>query len=353
MKTSPTEPEAAGGTLLLFLDEAGTPGCWLRVADGATTYGVAADGLPAAARTVLASPGEQVALHWLELAEGLTRPQAAAAARLLLADASAEPLARMHVAVGTPERGMTPVALVSAERMSAWLDAAAAAGVDPDALVPSPLLLAPPEQGFVRREAGAVYDYRGPAAAFSLEPDLAVALVAEAPVEEVDEARFEAELAPILAAPPLDLRQGPFARIRRWRVEGRRVRRLGALAIALAVLTLAVQIATILAYTFAADRARAEADALAAEARGAGQSGPGFGAVAAVLFEAVRATPSVELSRLDYRADGSLAATVTMDNEATLAALRARIEASGLAVEPGEQSNAGGRPAADLIVRPA
>ena len=52
---------------------------------------------------MLAVPGERVAIHWLELAEGLAPAQAAAAARLMLADASAEPLADMHVAVGRPE----------------------------------------------------------------------------------------------------------------------------------------------------------------------------------------------------------------------------------------------------------
>ena len=42
----------------------------------------------------LAVPGTEVAIHWLDLAGDLTPAQAAAAARLMLADASAEPLGR-------------------------------------------------------------------------------------------------------------------------------------------------------------------------------------------------------------------------------------------------------------------
>jgi len=40
---------------------------------------------------------------------------------------------------------------------------------------------------------------------------------------------------------------------------------------------------------------------------------PGFGALAPLLFEAVRSTPNLELTRLEYRPDGSLGATVSVD----------------------------------------
>lgn len=339
---------------MVFADETGRLGCWLRLDGDETASGEVAAGLPAAgARTVLVVPGEQVTVHWLALAEGLTVPQAAAAARLMLADATAEPLADMHVAVGRPERGLTPVALAPAASMSTWLAAAAAAALDPDLVTPSPMLLAPPDAGFVRRQVTTVWDYRGPAAAFAIEPDLAEPLVGEAPVETIDEARFAAGLPALLAAPALDLRQGPFARRRRLRLEGRRLRRIAVLAFALALLSLAVEVATILSFTFAADRLEAQAAALAGAPRGGSDARPAFGAAAAILFEAVRATPNVELSRIDYRADGSLDATVLLDHASTFTALQARIEAGGLSVEPGERRSAGGRPAADLTMRPA
>jgi general secretion pathway protein L len=355
MKTSQAEP-ADAATLLVFIDEAGGLGRWLLLGDGGiVARGEGSDGLPdVPARIVLAAPGEQLTLRWLDLAEGLAPAQAAAAARLMLADASAEPLSSLHVAVGRPEEGLTPAAMVPDAKMAQWLAAAEAAGLDPDAIVPGPLLLPVPERGFVQRPRGALSDYRGPAAAFSLEPELAESLVAGAPVETLDESVFEAALVPPVGSPPLDLRQGPFARRRQWRLEGRRLRRVAMLAMALAVLTLAVQVSNILAYTFAADRAQAEADALNARARvGGADAGPGFGATATALFTAVRDTPSVELARIEYRADGSLAATVMLDSPATLDALRTRMEAAGLRVEAGETRTAGGRPAADVTVRPA
>lgn len=349
MKTSATD---ASGTLVLFADAEGALGRWT-LTGAAASSGEAASGLPGGwSRTALAVPGQQVAIHWIELEEGLTDAQAAAAARLKLADASAAPLAGMHVAVGRPERGLTPVAFVPAELMGQWLAAAAAVGADPELVLPSPLLLLPPQEGFVRRDSGEVGDYRGPAAAFAVEPELAAALVDGAAVENVDAQAFAAMLAEALAAPALNLRQGAFARRRQWRVERSRLRRVGLLALALALLSLAVQVAVILSYTFAADRMQAEADSLAAAAPGGEGARPSFAATASVLFDAVRATPNAELSRLDYRPDGSLVATVMMDGPATLAALQSRIGASGLSVEPTEQRTAGGRPAADLIVRP-
>ena len=333
MPTSPTD----AGALLVFADAAGRPGRSLRVDS-------------AAAATILAVPGDQVALHWIDLAPGLTPAQAAAAARLILADASAEPISAMHVAIGPAENGLTPAAIVPAQRMSTWLAEAEAAGLDPDLVMPTPLLLAPPATGFVGRDLGEVGDYRGTAAAFTLEPDLAEALIGDAAVEPIDEARFEAQLGDVLAAPAINLRQGQFARRRQWKVEGGRLRRAAILAIALAVLTLAVQVVTIFSYTFAADRLEAEAASLAVPAANA-DTRLGFGTAAAALFEAVRATPNAELARLEYRPDGSLNATVMMDGPETLAALRARLEASGLAVEAGELRSAGGRPTTDLTVR--
>ncbi len=349
MKTSPTEtfqpdPAGAGETLLVFIGESGAAERWLLIdADMVTMRG---DGAPpvGAGRTILAVPGTQVAIHWLALAGDLAPAQAAAAARLMLAAESAEPLADMHVAVGTAEGGMTPAALVPNLRMAEWL----AGDIDPDAVIPLPLLLARPETGFVRRGP----DHRGPEAAFALEPDLAEALIAGAPVEEVDEARFEEKLAPLLAAPPLNLRQGAFARRRQWRIDRPRLRRITLFAIALALLSLVVQVATILSYTFAADRLEQQVSARSATAAGP-REGPGFAALAAILFDAVRSTPNAELSRLEYRPDASLAATVMADSPATLAALRTRLEASGLAIEAGAVRGAGGRQAVDLMLRPS
>jgi len=338
MPTSSTEPElldTGDAAALVFVGEDGTLGPALAVAGWRGT--------------AIAVPGTQVEIHWLELAADLTQAQAAAAARLMLADASAEPLEQMHVAVGRSEAGLTPAALVPNARMAAWLGS----GLDPDLILPSPMLLPVPGAGFARRNSGETADYRGPGAAFSIEPELAAPLTGDAPIEEIGPAEFEAGLGAILAAPPLNLRQGPFARRRQWKLEAGRTRRLVLLGLALAVLSLLVQIVMILGYTFAADRAEAEMAELSAAAPGRADIRPGFGPTAALFFEAIRATPNVEMTRLEYRPDGSLTASLALDNPATLAAFRGRIEASGLRVEGGEITTSAGRPTTELTVRPS
>jgi general secretion pathway protein L len=302
--------------------------------------------IPAGTRTALAVPGAAVAIHWLELAEGLTQAQAAAAARLMLADASAEGLGDMHVAVGNPEHGLTPVALAPNALMADW-----AAG-DPDVIVPSPLLLPPPDQGLVRRDAGAVPDYRGPAAAFSVEPEIAELLVREAPVRAVDEAEFEAGLVAALSPPVVNLRQGAWARRRQWAVDASSARRVGWLVLVLAALSLVVQLAQIMRYSSAASALEDQAAALGERAPGA-DTRPRFTPLAAILFGAIQAVPNVELGRLEYRPDGTLAATLSGDTPATLQALRRQIETGGLQVQEGTAQPAGARPSAELLLRPS
>lgn len=342
MQTS--SPDPVPPTLLSYAGDG-----WLLLDGGVAVARGGADDiveLPAGARTALAVPGAEVAIHWLDLAEGLTQAQAAAAARLMLADASAEALGDLHVAVGRAERGLTPVALVPNGMMAEW-----AAG-DPDMIVPSPLLLLPPEESLARYDGMAVPDYRGVAAAFSVEPELAALMIGEAPVRAVDETEFEAGLAAALSPPVINLRQGAWARRRQWRVDATGVRRVGWLVLALAVLSLVVLFAQIMRYSSAASRLEDQVAALGTH-NPAANGGPRFTPLAAGLFAAIQAVPNVELSRLDYRADGTLAAIVTGDTPATLQALRRQIETFGLQVQEGAPQPPAGRVSAELLLRPA
>jgi general secretion pathway protein L len=322
MPTSPTDPEAAG-TLLRF-------------ADGGDALLVAT---PGPARTALAVPGTAVAIHWLDLAGDLTQAQAAAAARLMLADASAAPLADMHVAVGRSENGLTAVALAPAAWMQAWV-----AEGDPDLIVPESLLLLPPAEGLARRGL----DHRGLAVSFSAEPELAALVAGDAPVAELDEAAFEAGLPEALAEPVINLRQGAFAKRRVLVIDRGRVRRIALLVAALLLVSLVLQLATIMRYSFDADRLEREAAALGP---GAGPSRPNFDLLGPILFQAVQATPNLQLTRLEYRPDGGLGATVQVDSPATLAAFRARAEAAGAATDGGALQTVGGQQSAEIVLR--
>jgi general secretion pathway protein L len=341
----PTSAATDPAILLTFAGDG-----WLLLDGGVVAVrggpGVVLSQLQEGARTALAVPGAAGTNHWLELAEGLTQAQAAAAARLMLADASAEGLGDMHVAIGNAENGLTPVALAPNASMAAWV-----AG-DPDLIVPTSLLLPPPGEGLVRREAGAVPDYRGQAAAFSVEPEIADLLTGEAALRKVDEAEFEAGLAAALSPPAVNLRQGVWARRRQWKVDASSARRVGWLVLALAVISLVVLLVQTMRYSSAARAIEDETAALGTRAP-AGDNRPGFTPLAAILFTSIQAVPNVELARLEYRPDGTLVVTVTGDTPATLQALRRQIETGGLQVQEGTAQPAGARPSAELLLRPS
>jgi general secretion pathway protein L len=360
--------------LLVFLGRHGGIEGWIRVADGGIARGDGLDGVDPhrAAPVAAVVPGEAVTLRWLDLPAGLSPAQAAGAARLMAAELSAQPVGDLHVAVG-PDRGeggARCVGLVPMETMRSWLDTLGQAGFDAERIVPESLLVPAPAEGFATVDAGPVRLYRGMDEAFAAEPELGELVLAGRSAVAVDPGAFEASLGDSLAQAPLDLRQGPFARRRDWRVAPARARRLAVLAAALLLVSFAVQVAAIARYSFAADSAEAETRRVAAAAlpRSPGFSDPqaalsarlaelrgggaGFGATAAALFEAVRATPNIELSALAFAADGSLRATVQADSPAAIEALRQRVEAGGFAADSGAPRSGGGRRVAELMVRP-
>ena len=342
----------------MFADAGGAPAGWRLLSAGAVVgRGDAVAELPEArpwVRIVLAVPGTDVTLHWIELAEGLTPVQAAAAARLQLAEDTPDPLGALHVAAGRTENGRTAVALVPAVRMDEWIAAARATGLEPDVMLPSPLLLQAPGEGLVRWQASErVPDYRGVAQAFSVEDDLAALIVGDAPVRDIDESAREAGLAPVLADPPLNLRQGAFARRREWVVDRGAIRRLALLAGTLLLLSLALQLVIISRTTFAADRVEQEAIELRRALGSGGQAAQpaSHAAAVAALFEAIRETPSAQLTQLAYQPGGVVVAGVTADSQATLDGLRARIEARGLQAQGGLPVSAGARFSSQLTIR--
>jgi general secretion pathway protein L len=361
--------------LLLFLGRAGGIEGWLRLAAGdVVARGAGLDGSDAhrPAPVVAVAPGDEVSLRWLDLPAGLSPAQAAGAARLMAAEYSAQPIDQLHVAVGgeSADGAGRCVGLVPLDTMRAWLAGLEEAGFDAGRLIPETLLLPAPAEGFATWDAGPLRLYRARDEAFVAEPELGELLVAGRSAVALGDGAFEAGLAEALEQAPLDLRQGPFARRRDWRVAPARARRLAVLAAALLLVSLAVQVAAIARYNFAADEAEAELGRVAAAAlpRSSGVTNPeaeltrrlaelrgggaGFGATVGALFEAVKATPNVELTALAFAPDGTLRATAQADAPAAIEALRQRVEASGFAAEAGPPRSGGGRRVADLIVRP-
>lgn len=366
---------SGGGYLLLFLDDAAPR--WLRLKDGSVTAsGTDGDPPPAMTgdgereRVVAVVPAAEVVLHWVELPR-LAPAQALAAARLVAADASAEPIERLHVAIEAPgvDGAARAMAVTSADRMTTWLDRCAAMGRDPDHIVPESLLIAQPDVGIRLLSRSGLHILRGREIAFAAEPDLAAIMTADSDVELIDDIAFEAGLSAMVATRPLDLRQGAFAKRRRWRIDWRLVRRLALLVAGILAVTLLIQLALILRYSFAADRLEREIEVAARRAlpraatianapvqlserlaalRG---GGAGFAATAAAAFAAVRDTPNVDLGSLRFDRDGTLQIAVLASSPVDIAALQQRLTAAGFVVAAGAAQPSGGRQMADLTVR--
>lgn len=285
---------------------------WQRL-DGARTI-AAGDGWPQpdpATPLVLAVPGEAVALHWLDLPD-LAPAQAAAAARLALADRLAE--ADPHMAVA-PGSGPRPVAVVARAQMAAWLAEAARAGWTPVALIPDPLLLPAPASGWAVHGDGTRTLARRHDAAFAAEADLAAAIIGDA---------ASTPARPGLPDPlPLNLLVGDHAPASRWRADPGQVRRLAWLAAAIAGLWLAGDGVALLRARSAAATADAQVQALApaatdadaalaavkAQARARGAAG-GLAALSGPVVQALASQPGASLASLSYTPAGGIVAGV-------------------------------------------
>lgn len=356
-------------TTVLFLPgDAEDPWRWLRVEDGRVT--ARGEGLPDPGDAVTAiPPADAVTLHWAELPDR-SPAQATAAARLLVSEASAS-TADLHVAVGRePEMAERPIGVVAADSVRRWLGALATVGIDPVALVPAPLLLPRPAEGYVRAELENGGVVRGQSAGFADEARLTELVIGDAPAETLPRDAVEAAIAVAVAAPALDLRQGMFARRRRRAIDWVLVRRLAVLAGLILAATVLIDLVRLARYTIDAGRAEAETERIARASLPRGSPadgdaerllaeriarlrGPGLGftRTAAVVFAAVRDAGGSEVTRLTFEPGGSLQVGLTTDGEAKANAIKQTLEAGGLEVEASPFAAAGSRLTGEMTVR--
>ncbi|WP_010186817.1 type II secretion system protein GspL [Sphingomonas sp. PAMC 26605] len=361
-------------TLVLFLPAHDLPWRWLRIAGDAVT--ARGEGFPRLAADspvphVAVAPADAVTLHWAELPDR-SFAQSVTAARLLAADASASPIGELHVAVGREgtlvER---PIGVVAALQMRAWLDLLAENGVDPDALLPAPLLLPRPESGYLRADLGGEGVVRGVTSGFADEARLTKLVTGGVAPVVLPRDAFETAIVAAVAAPALDLRQGMFARKRRRGVDWALVRRLGWLSAAIVAVTLLITVVQLIKYATAADDLERRADLLARSGLARGEAvsdadrqltarldrlrggGLGFSRTAAAVFAAIRATPGSEARTLGFEPDGSLRVGIGVQNEGQILDLQRRLAASGFAATPqGQFQTINGRLSGDLMVKP-
>ena len=330
---------------------------------------------PDAARRVLAiAPAPAVTLHWLAMPD-LSARQARVAAQIKVADEAAARPDELHVVAGEHRGGDGAIAVAVVDRavMADWLDWCARHRIDPDVIVPAPLLLAQPAGGTVSRAdlAGATV-LRGEDAGWQSDPTVDALLIGDDTVVDVDPAELDQAIAAAFAQPPLDLRVGPFAKRRRG-VDRALVVRVLSILVACGVLELLIALVTIGRLSMAADSLDAEALALARPAlsrsgaasvpadrlvatlddelarRGGGPNS--FTVPLAGLYQALSATPSAVVGDLSFTADGTLTTTLSAATRDELNQVLIPLQRNGFFVSYDNARTANGRETVSLSVR--
>lgn len=358
-------------TLVLFLPATDLPWRWLRIA-GDVVQG-RGEGFPPnldpdAPPPIAVAPADAVTLHWAELPDR-SPAQSVAAARLLVSEASAAPLADLHVAVGREDDLVErPIGVVSAMQMHHWLATLAAEGVDPAAILPAPMLLPRPDEGYLRADLGGEGVVRGVTSGFADEVRLTELVTGGRAPTVLGRDELESAIVAAVASPALDLRQGPFARRRTFALDWALIRRLVWLSVGILTVTLAISLVSILKYSLAADALDARAEMLARRGLPRGETvndadrqlterlsrlrggGLGFSRTAAALLAAVRAVPGSELTALAFDSNGDVRAIVSAPGEGEAADLRSRVEAQGFTARLSTLEAANGRVSGTLTV---
>ncbi len=371
----PDEHEPVAGLIVLLGDQPRDAWRWWRVTDAGlesehshtpgddTRWGDAANLrvvalVPAASAPVRSAPRGDMPVA-----------QAVSAARLAPAGlASDRPV---HVAAAA-EGDAVLTCRVAESDMDLWLAELAAADIDADALVPAALVLpAPPPGEVALGEIGGRLLARSADAAFAGEPEMVEALAGDAPRVDVPAELLADRLAAVWHQPPLDLRQGAYARPRVsfFRLpDWAQLARMAAVLALLGFLILVVEIVRLEldsnaledeALVAAQQRFPAVTDLASAEAqvnaellrRGAG--GASFEAVAPAVFAAMQPLPSLQLRSLGWQGDGTLAIRAAAPRVEDINTMLIALQADGweVTVPPEIAPDATGATVVDITVR--
>lgn len=282
-----------------------------------------------ASRIVALASVADCVLRWHALDAGLAPRQAEAAARLEIGRGSIAAPDELHVAARRGADGVVVTASIGAARLAEGIARLADAGLEPDAVLPAGLIVPEPKAGLLRAAMGGETLLRGKGLCLPDEAPLKAALAPHLVIEDLSGDACIAAIARLAeAAPPLDLRCGPFARRMRFATPSpAQWRGLGLiLALALAF-ALATALVDLIKLRHATNLLQAPASQAGAHAGAAADRKSRFGLTAASLFAELRAAPGVSLSGLDYR-NGVLTASLNAPRDKA-AAIASRLEAKG------------------------
>ncbi|MCJ8191265.1 type II secretion system protein GspL [Sphingomicrobium aestuariivivum] len=356
-----------GRTLLLWLPtRADAPAAcpWWEVAEGRlVAHGSDSGWLPRSAEgssepvTTIGLVGPAEVRLEPRAADAPTSPQAKTAARL-----GAE-----GKALGTdPHAAVSDawIATTDGARMQDWLDWAAAQDIALDRIVPAAALL-PRDGDWHEARFGPHVVIAKDGMAIPDDEALVAALVGDAFVDSMDNDAIVDALVALEDGVPVDLRQGRFARVRRWKPDPRRLREFAWLILAIFLVALAIPVTKAVLWEREAgslDRETAaiataalgrpvEAAAAEAELRAAiGQGGAATGATQAIatLLAAMQAEPTVEASMIFFGADGMLNARLAASDAGAINRILMTLQQRGWTVTANPVPGGDGRAAVDL-----
>ncbi|HKY80525.1 MAG TPA: type II secretion system protein GspL [Sphingobium sp.] len=363
--------------LIVILSEQGEP-LWMRIVEdavvqsGAGSNWLAACGLtalPDDALVMLVPPAPLVTLHWIAHPD-LPPRQARAAARLSAIAAGIVPADQLFAAADENDDPARPhiVAVAARSDMQHWLLWAQHHGLDPDLIVPAALLIPAPMEGFNRATVGNDPVLRGRDVA--LAADLALPeLLGDAAIHHVPAERVAAVAVAALAAPPVDLRQGDFAKRVRRTLDGRQLTRIMLWSGLILLASLLIALVGITRQHVAASSLDAESLALARQvlpsardvvqaeaemdrqlaARGAGAYA--FTAPVAGLLGAMQDAPGVSLTALSRDPDGMIRATLAAAKADEINGVLLALQGAGFTITATSSQAPSGQTLADITVR--
>lgn len=308
-------------------------------------------------------PADCIAIHRIELPD-LAPAQARAAARLQLAEQSLLAPDDTHLICGDWDGESRLVVMISRALMVAVIDR-----IDPDIILPSPLLLPEPETGFLRADLPGETVIRGLSNGFKDDVVITPLIVVDDPLISIDRHELEASIISAVSVPRFNLREGEFAKRRKWQAEKGWVKHTALAVAALTLVTIGVPLVKIVRLSLASstleqstaslaqaalgEPVAAETAVSALEAKLAAMRGGGAGFLktGTAALRAVQSTANVEVMALAFDANGTLKLSLRAANVAELATVHARMRAAGLEVRAGPINPSQGQPVIQSEVR--